>query len=105
MGCKYPREKSISSTYISVDFLIIFHFPKIHVINHQGLPHGEFTLGQCAQHPLVLCESEENDKTVYELKRILPHTFMEIFEDKVQGRDLRSSLTLPPGSQASCTIW
>lgn len=45
-------------TYACVDFLIILHFPEVHVINHQRLPHGEFTLGQCAQHPLILREPE-----------------------------------------------
>lgn len=55
-------------TYASVDFLIILHFQKVHVINHQRLPHREFTLGQCGQHPLMLSEPEENYKTFYETK-------------------------------------
>lgn len=66
--------KSQFRTYVRVDFLIILHFPKIHVINHQRLSHGELTLGQCAHHPVILSKSKQNYKMVYQsIKAVLSH--------------------------------
>lgn len=76
-------------TYISVDFLIILHFPKVHVINHQRLPHGGFTLSQDAQHPLILREPEQDYNTVCDSKLIITikqnnyYMSVEIVGDKV----------------------
>ena len=91
----FRARKSPFPTYVSVDFLIILHFPKIHVINHQRLPHGEFTLGQYAHHPLILCEPGQIYRTVYDSKQVIVHTFIEITGDKVQGWGPWSSLNLP----------
>lgn len=52
-------------TYVRIYLLIIFHFTKIHVVNHQSLPHGELTLSQSPQHPLVL--SEPRNKVIQPL--------------------------------------
>lgn len=56
--CRSCAGTDIFVTYVCVDFFVIFHFPKVHVIHHQRLSQREFTLGQSAQHPLILCEPE-----------------------------------------------
>ncbi len=81
-------------TYVSVDFLVILHFSKVHVIHHQRLPHGEFTLGQHAQHPLILRKPVRKFHQGLCLKAILNHTFKEILGDKGWGRGL-CNVSLP----------
>lgn len=49
-------------TYFFVNFFIIFHFSEIHVIYQQSFAHGKFTLGQCAQHTLVLAVTNKKEK-------------------------------------------
>lgn len=57
-------------TYAGVYFFIIVHFKEVHVIYHQSLPHGEFTLRQCGQHPLILREPEHDIRRCYDFNEI-----------------------------------
>lgn len=86
-----------SPTNVGVDFLIILHFPKIHVVNHQRLPHGKFTLSQNAQHPLILCESEQNYSTFYDSDQILLGDFREMRGNRVGYVELAYPSSGVPG--------